>query len=72
MKYEITNKLIFVGLFTTTLLTTGCTLNHEPNTCEQLKRQEIYYKTNPNIEAAMTTGSQKEALKEKLNQMKCD
>jgi len=49
----------------------GCTLHHPPNTCEQLKRQWMYYTTNPNVEASWITSSQKDVLRQKMVAMNC-
>lgn len=49
----------------------GCTLSHQPPTCDQLKSQWLYYTTNPNLEASWNTNGQKEALQQKMTAMNC-
>jgi hypothetical protein len=50
----------------TTLL--GCTLSHQPSTCDQLKRQWLYYTTNPNAENGNLNIDQ---LRQKMHQQNC-
>jgi len=49
----------------------GCSMSHQPTTCDQLRRQWIYQTTNVNIEASSTTSAQQDALREKLRAMNC-
>lgn len=46
----------------------GCTLSHQPPTCEQLKRQWMYYTTNPTVENGSLNIAQ---LRQKMAEMNC-
>lgn len=46
----------------------GCTLSHQPPTCDQLKRQWMYYTTNPNAESGNLNRQQ---LLQKMQDMNC-
>jgi hypothetical protein len=45
----------------------GCTLSHQPPTCEQLKRQWLYSSTNPSA----INGIDRDKLQQKMAELNC-
>lgn len=61
-------KLIQVSCLAALIATLfGCTLSHQPPTCDQLKRQWIYYTTNPTAGDAINI----DKLHQKMQEQNC-
>ena len=65
-------KIIQISCFTLLGITlAGCAVSNKPPTCDQLKREWLYYTTNPNIEASWTTDTQKAKLRQQMIDNNC-